>query len=229
MSEKLQLRSLVSTALSSDVRMATLEGTTNLVLPVVALKANSVIRGMNSKGYEFVPGEVLAHSVLQWNSKPVVYDHPYGGSDTANTPATWEQYRFGFIFDSRVNNAGDLQYDLWLDPGRADKIGSGAQKVIRKVNSKQLVEGSTGCYVRVEQRNGRSADGKAYEYIWREIIAADHYAFGLNGSTGACSVADGCGGPRVNSGARKINTSNRSMVYINASNRYQFKFSDLAR
>lgn len=225
-----QLRYLSSAPATAEIRTAVHDGITHIVVPVVALMGDSVIRGMNSAGPEFVPSDVLARSTVGWNGRPVLADHPYDGTQSANEPRTLEKYRFGSVFGSTYDDKR-LRFNLWLDPGRADRVGKGAQQVIADVNANRMVEGSTGCYVVVSARNGVAPSGERYEYVWTDIVAADHYAFGLNGNDGACSVEDGCGGPRVQRAVGLRSNTRRHdrprVVMVNPRGRYEFTFKQL--
>lgn len=192
------LRYLQSSPSTVEIRTAVHSGVTHLVVPAVMLVGDIVLRGINSAGPEFVPADLLAEFPSAWAGRPVVYDHPYQGQRAANEPTTLENYQFGKVFyPSFTDNR--LRAELWLNPAQADKLGEGAQTVIQKVNKRELVEGSTGCFIKLREQAGVH-NGKRYEFVWTRM-AADHYAFGLGGSKGACSVADGCGGPRVNTAA----------------------------
>lgn len=178
----------------SQLRTATLDSIEYIIVPVVALVGNTVIWAMNAEGPEFVPADELSRTPQQWNGRPVVPDHPNGGTASANDPTVLESQRFGMLFNSRFEK-GKLVCEAWLDPSKAERVGGNALSVIESCRAGKMVEVSIGAYISVEPRQG-TYNGKKYVGVWHDIIS-DHLAMGLNGSEGACSNEMGCGAPRI--------------------------------
>jgi len=197
MTEKryLRLTGLVDVA---SIRTAEFDDETHVVVPVIALVGDAVVRPMNAKGYELVPAERLAVAPKGWNGRPVVPDHPDGGTSSANEPSILESFAFGQMFNT-VFEDGKLKTEAWLSPSRAEKVGQEAVDVISRCEAGELVEVSVGAYVSAEKQPGVH-DGRRYEYVWRDIVP-DHLAMLPEGAEGACSVEMGCGGPRLNRAA----------------------------
>lgn len=180
----------------SKLRTASLEGRSHIIVPVVSFVGNSIVRPMHSEGPEFVPESVISSMAESWNGRPILPNHPGDGLSSANTPETLDREKFGVIFNSRAED-GRLKQDAWLDLTRAESVGQDAVDVIARCQAGEMVEVSIGAYIRVAEESG-VYDGKPYDYVWQEMIASDHLAMGLGGHKGACSVAMGCGAPRMN-------------------------------
>lgn len=171
------------------VRREMYHGREHLVAPVVAI-FEAVLNG------EFVPEDEIAASVQGWNGRPVVIRHPQdsgGNYISANAPQTL-QTAVGTIFNAEMGDDGRLRFETWIDLTTAAQSEEAAELVSR-LEAGVLVEGSTGYHRAIEAAAGEFR-GLAYQSISRDIMP-DHYAFLLD-ELGACSVADGCGGPRVN-------------------------------
>lgn len=182
----------------TNCTLALLEGRSHLVVPVVAMVAGSIVRGMNSKGPEYVPAEVLANFPESFNGRPIVPIHPYDGTGSANDPATQNKYRYGQVFNARTDDFdGNLKLDAWLDIERATALGGEPASVVADCQAGKLVEVSLGAWIVMANEPGELEDGREYEYVWQYITSYDHLAMGLAGLEGACSCATGCGGPRL--------------------------------
>lgn len=172
------------------------KGIDYLVVPVVALKGGIVIRPMGSLGPELVPAEVLSNGLITWNNKPVLLDHP--SSDglplSGNELTVLENTSFGFTMGARIEN-NDLKFDIWLSQSQANNVEFAADAIERMLAGAD-VETSVGALIRIEERIGVAASGKDFEYAWTSAIG-DHFAVLKADQTGACSVADGCGAPRL--------------------------------
>lgn len=185
-------------AQAANCTLALLEGRSHLVVPVVAMVAGSIVRGMNSLGPEYVPADVLANFPESFNGRPVVPIHPYDGTGSANDPSTQNKYRYGQVFNARTDEIdGNLKLDAWLDIERATALGGEPASVVADCQAGKLVEVSLGAWIVMAAEEGELDDGRKYEYIWQYITSYDHLAMGLAGLEGACSCATGCGGPRL--------------------------------
>lgn len=195
MSEALRYLRLVG-ATGPEIRSANFDGKPHIVVPVVALVGDIVIHASNAPDPELVRGAELEHSTPEWEGRPVVGDHPTidGQSVSANLPEILESKSFGRIFHPRYEN-GRLLVEAWLDPERAAKVGHDAVRVIERCQAGEPVEVSVGAYVEVVPTSG-VAGGREYKGEWARI-GADHLAMLPENATGACSMADGCGAPRI--------------------------------
>ena len=169
------------------VRHETFEGRDHLVVPCVMI-VGGVLNGA------FVPVEEMRASVEAWNGRPAPILHPKQGDEyvSANDPKVIEQNVVGQVFAARVD--GDkLKAELWIDIEKAKKLGH--ERVLADLQAGKPVEVSTGYFADDEPTDGEF-NGVAYSTIHRNL-RPDHLAL-LPGEIGACSVADGCGAPRVN-------------------------------
>ncbi len=166
------------------------EGRDHLVVPVVLMVGDIVVYPMHTEGGEFVPAEVLAEAPKQWDGRPVVPDHPEGGTASANEPKVLETQRFGVLFNSLFED-GRLKAQAWIDPVRAAEVGPDAVDVVERLQRGEVIEISVGAWVTLMHKTG-SADGRKFRHQWTNV-ASDHLAMLPRGDTGACSVDAGCG------------------------------------
>jgi len=175
-------------AMVETVKREMFDGRQHLVVPAVMAVAG-VLNGA------LLTQEALIASADSWNGRPVVVYHPEmmgQAVSVASTPKLFEQ-RIGFIFNARMD-ADRLKSDLWIDPERAERLGQSA--IIEKIERGEPEEVSTGYIADAVQAAGSFSN---VEYtMLHENIRPDHFAI-LPGQTGACSLKDGCGVPRVNS------------------------------
>lgn len=179
-----------------QVRRETFQGREHLVVPVVAL-TEGVLRPMNSSEPELALSQEFSPTAPAWNGKPVVVNHPKknGQLVSANSPDIWESSVIGQIFNADAQE-DKLKMEAWIDEAKANELGGTTAKTVQALADGQLMEVSTGLFAKTEQQSG-SHDGKKFNGIWRDILP-DHLAILEEGATGACSVEDGCGAPRMN-------------------------------
>lgn len=179
---------------TGQIRVATFQERSHLVVPVVAL-IEGVLHPANTDSPEFVPAEVIASTHRAWNGRPVVVGHPQVGNEfvSANSPEVLQE-AIGYIFNSTFSE-DRLLVEAWIDKERASKAGTEAHKLLSKIESGEMIEVSVGALVQTEQKAG-AHKGKQYTRTWRSLVS-DHLAFLKDGDTGACSNAAGCGAPRV--------------------------------
>lgn len=185
-------------AADAVIRTAEFDGVQYTVAPVVAIKPNMVWYpiGGNSKG-DFVSSEVLAASVTLWNNRPVVMGHPVvdGNNVSANTPTVLETYRFGHIFTPTFDTTVGLKLEAYFNDDMAKAVGDEAVDTLARIRAKDPVEISVGMEVLGEEIDGIfNGERYGFEYL---VIFPDHLAMLPRGTTGACSIAKGCGAPRV--------------------------------
>lgn len=199
MSEVLRRFRLVGA--TGKIRTAVYNGSEHLVVPVRAM-VEGVIWAVNSEYPELVLASELAVSPQQWNGRAAFAGHPEeeGEQVTANTPKTLEK-SFGWIFntasESEILANKALDFEVYIDPVKAEKVGREAQSVVRRLKADEAVEVSVGVFIVAEQIEGVYSDGKPYLGAWREIVS-DHIAFLGEDEVGACSIAAGCGAARYN-------------------------------
>lgn len=212
---------------AAEIRTALYEGREHLVIPCVALRADSVIEAMGSKGPEFVSGEVIARSTIEWDDRPCVGDHPKdaeGRPVSATSPEVRERESFGRIANPRFQK-GALQFEAWLDPSRAELVGNEAVRVIDRARAHEMIEVSIGAWVEVEQVEGVSASGERYVARWTDI-GPNHISLLPEGAIGACSVQSGCGAPRV---AMKPTRSNVASKQLRAADKERGTMADIEK
>lgn len=183
---------LADTSSPATLRTATLEGSDYICIPVIALIGNAIVRPLGSTALEFVPASELAQLPQQWNSRPVVLNHPGDGS--ACRPEVLEASRFGHIFNAKYED-GKLKLEAWLSREKASKVGPDAERLIELCESGGMVEVSIGAWVTISHSPG-TYNNQPYTYVWSDIVS-DHIAFLSEGSLGACSNSMGCGAPRL--------------------------------
>ena len=179
----------------AETRLARFDGEEHLVVPVVALKGDIVLRPLGSTGPEFVPAAELSAAPMTWNNRPVVDGHPKNNSGSANEIQILESQAFGIMLNTLYDDG--LKSEAWLSRVKANKLGGSALDTFNRAEAGEEIEVSIGVLVRLEQRNGTSPSGEEFEFVWHDLIS-DHLAFLPKGSTGACSIDDGCGAPRLN-------------------------------
>jgi hypothetical protein len=186
-----QYRHLHLSGATGGLRAASFQERDYLVVPVTALM-EGVIWPSNASGPEFVPASAL--SALGWDGRPVMRGHPSkdGVDVSANDPRVLESGAFGTVFNTTVKD-GRLLMEAWLDPQRAASV-SDADRIIERLRNNETVEVSIGAFVVMERRAGQHLL-QSYDVVWRDIMP-DHLAFLVEGQTGACSVAMGCGAQR---------------------------------
>lgn len=131
-----------------------------------------------------------------WDNRPVVMNHPKVNKQfvSANSPTVLESYQFGITLHTEVADE-KLKMEAWLNTSMKDK-NTDIKRVFERVEANEVIEVSVGFFTEVEEEDG-TFDGETFTGIWRNIVP-DHLAFLSEGSTGACSVEDGCGAPRIN-------------------------------
>ncbi len=168
----------------------------HLIVPMVIL-VEGVLTPAGAPFAELALAEEFAKHPQGWDGRPIVFGHPVrdGISVSANRPDVLEEEMFGQLFNTRLVGQ-KLKSEAWLNLNRVSEIGGGVQEAVDHFLAGELVEVSTGLFMVLEFVDGEH-DGKAYSGIWRDVVP-DHLAILPEGVQGACSVEDGCGGPRVN-------------------------------
>lgn len=164
------------------------DGRQFLVVPVVGLM-EGVFNG------EFVSAEELARFPQSWNGRPVLIGHPKneaGDFISANSIALLAEVA-GQIWDTDFSE-GKLKFNVWLDEATTKSIEGGGA-LLQRLSSGQIIEGSTAYFRQLLDQAG-TMDGESFAGKAVNLVP-DHFVFLLD-TEGACSIDDGCGGPRIN-------------------------------
>ena len=198
-----QITSMLSLATgeteSDKMRLETLNGVEYTVVPVVAL-VEGVLQGVNAKAPEFAAASEFGKFPKSWDGRPVVMNHPQmnGVFVSAGIPNVLEEVGMGMIFNSRVEDK-KLKCEAWLDHNRIESLGKTDDNemytTLERIRKGEMVEVSVGAWLETKAEAGVYS-GKKYASKWSNV-APDHLAFLSEGTPGACSVADGCGVPRL--------------------------------
>lgn len=170
-------------------RITHTDGRDYLIAPDIPIR-EGVLNGL------YYPANEITAYVDAWNGKPLTLGHPQANGQpiSANSPDIFSQSP-GFFFNADWRD-GRLHGEWWIDIAKAQSIGGDAIKIMERLEAGELIEESTGLFADVEPAEGEY-QGTSYSGIARNI-RPDHLAILLH-ETGACSVEDGCGAPRINS------------------------------
>jgi len=190
---------------TAEVREETLDERVYLVAPVVA-----VVTGVLNKEL-LRPQDLLEVPIDAWADLPLPIAHPEDGSGyvTARDVAIVESQVCGRFYNTRYETDGDeikLKGELWVDVEKALSLGVDGAEVVARLRAGKPLEVSTA-YTRTVIEESGSHAGQAYATIATEI-RPDHLAL-LPNEIGACSWADGCGAPRVNTNGGPMNVNLR--------------------
>jgi hypothetical protein len=192
-----QQRHLATGSTDADsIRVESFRGREYTVVPVVAL-VEGVIQGLNASEAEFASADEFARYPVTWNGRPVTLQHPTnnGVLCSANTPSILEEFQIGFMANT-IRDGNKLKTEAWLDEELVTSMGDDAIQMLERIKGgEEFVEVSTGLFTEVISARG-TFNGRSYGKAWTGVVP-DHLAF-LPDTIGACSVADGCGVPRLN-------------------------------
>ena len=202
---KKPIRTMLSVQATPDIaaiRTATLMNQEHTVIPCIAL-VEGVLWPANAPAPELALAEEFGRFPQGWNGRPVTYDHPKinGLPVSASSPDVLQDNAFGQLFNTELKG-GKLHTEIWINEGRIASLGPEAQETVERLKNpdeNSAVEVSTGLFTMSEPITGEW-EGKEYNAVWRNIVP-DHLAILPMGIKGACSVADGCGAPRLNESA----------------------------
>lgn len=178
------------------IRTETHLGVDHLVVPVVAL-VEGVLFPSNAPFNELALASEFGKQPQGWNGRPIVFDHPVrnGVQVSANSPEILESEAFGQLFNTRLDGK-KLKTEAWINLERVAELGDDVIDAVERIKNDDTVEVSTGLFISLEVVSGTFED-EEFGGIWREVVP-DHLAILPKGTVGACSVADGCGAPRLN-------------------------------
>lgn len=176
------------TLMSQLVREEQYKGRKHLVAPAVIL-----LEGVHNN--VLYPGEEIAKFAKAWDGRPVMLGHPTKDGEplSANSPEQLAERSVGTVFNSSFED-GRLRTEAWIDIDQANGTDEG-KKLLARLGNNEVIEVSTGLWTEDEDKTGVWRDEK-YGCIAHNF-RPDHLALILDG-TGACSIRDGAGMPRVN-------------------------------
>ena len=182
---------------SGAIRTETFRGREYTVVPVVAL-VEGIVQGLNALQGECASADEFAKYPVTWNGRPVTLNHPTANGTlvSANDPVILEEFQIGFLANT-YRDDDKLKTEAWLDEELITELGADDMLTSLKAGEEHT-EVSTGLFTDTIASNGKF-NGKTYAVAWSGVVP-DHLAF-LPDSIGACSVADGCGAPRLNAAA----------------------------
>ncbi len=173
----------------APVRDETRDGTTFLVVPVIMLQEQVLFCSNCHPDGELVSATEIVSSLVAWNNRPVTLSHP----TMEWTPANHQRLEVGRVFNAFWD--GKLKAEMWLDLNALRRTSEG-KAVEANFRDGKIQEVSTGYFVDRIARAGRF-QGETFAIVQMDIVP-DHLAI-LTNEVGACSVAGGCGAPRLNS------------------------------
>jgi hypothetical protein len=127
-----------------------------------------------------------------WEGKPLLINHPPVHA-VAGEQAQAAEREVGRFWNVGLAD-GKLRGELWIDVERAAEV-AGGQEAIDKITNGGPLEVSTAYWANLIPRPG-VFNGAAYSGVQTDLVP-DHLAL-LPSGIGRCSVADGCGAPRMN-------------------------------
>lgn len=174
---------------AAPVRDEHRDGTAFLAVPVAMLREQVLFCSNCHPDGEFVSAAEIVSTVEAWNNRPVTLSHP-----TAEwTPSNHQRLEVGRIFNAFWD--GKLKAEMWLDLQALRRTSEG-KAIEANFRDGKIQEISTGYFVDRIERTGKF-QGQTFAIVQMNIVP-DHLAI-LTGEVGACSVAGGCGAPRLNS------------------------------
>lgn len=165
------------------------DGKQFLVVPVVMLMEQVLFCSNCHPDGEFVSAAEIIDSLLAWDNRPVTLSHP----NAEWTPENHQRLEIGRVFNTFWD--GKLKAEMWLDL-KALKLSERGRVAEKRFRDGEVTEVSTGYFVDRITRKG-TFEGTKFAVRQTGIIP-DHLAI-LTDEVGACSVAGGCGAPRLNS------------------------------
>lgn len=187
------------------VREESLDEIDYWVFPAVMMK-EAVLNG--SHGALFYPGEEIAKTQEAWDHKPLLVEHPFTTNakgekvtSLSTNKNVLTRQKIGFIMNTSYDESDrKLKTECWADKKKVAKH----PKVHAILSTGEgMLEVSTGVYtddIPINNAEGSATaeyEGKRYEAT-AVNYRPDHLAL-LPDQKGACSIADGAGGPRLNS------------------------------
>jgi hypothetical protein len=173
-------------AAASQIRRELHDGRMHTIVPAVIVVAG-VLNGA------LLTADELAKVPEAWNGRPIPLHHPQqdGQFISANHPDVLER-AMGKVFNTRFD-VDRLRAEFWLDEQRFEAMN--LLPLLQDIQNGKTIEVSTG-YFSENLPEAGELSGKKYDKR-QTNLRPDHVAL-LPDQVGACSIADGCGAPRVN-------------------------------
>lgn len=195
---------IVSNA-NTKYRYETLKNVDYLVVPVVMLNVGVHAGTVGPLMYTANQMKAAIHS---WNLKPVVLNHPAGGS--AADPVFLEAASVGILLNTQFNN-DELTSEAWIEIDRLETLDA---DMLADIRAGKVIEVSTGLFAANSGEagtfNNESYDGEAIDH------QPDHLAL-LANAEGACSIKKGCGLQVQNAATDKTVSNDVYTLTLNAS------------
>jgi hypothetical protein len=164
-----------------------------------------------SAGCVYYPEDELSKFPAAWNHKPVVVRHPVteeGDPQSACSPNVANTTKIGTLFNT-ILDGGKLKSEAWI---YKDVCQGTFPSIWNALTNSQMQEVSTGLFFDTEEVSG-VWNNETYVMVARNI-RPDHLAI-LPDETGACSIEDGAGIPRVNKGEKKPVEKSNLLLRLN--------------
>lgn len=196
MSRQFATHSVDLAANADAVRTEQLNGREHVVAPVTAVQ-EMVLKG------EFLAFEEIERTALAWNANPATTTHPTNANGEfvpASAPDQHESHVIGRLFDFEPNaEERALEGEVWLDRERSAAVAEdlGRDDPAQLLLDGETVEVSTGYWYERQETTG-AHNGAEYTAT-QHNIQPDHLAM-LPNAEGECSIEDGCGAGRSETG-----------------------------
>jgi hypothetical protein len=184
----------VRTLMSSLVREEEVDGDSYLVVPTIL-----ITEGVHNS--ELYPAAEMAKYPEAWDGRPVVVTHPqkHGRPISANKKEVIENQQIGMLLGTQFcrwkNEDGKMvagiKSNVYISKAKAAKI---EPRILDRLDKEEMTEVSTGLFTDDKPEKG-VWNGEAYDRITTNF-RPDHLAILLD-QTGACSIKDGAGMPRI--------------------------------
>lgn len=185
------LEILTSNLAAKKHRYETLGNKQYLVAPVTLIR-EGVLNGSN--GPLLYPAEEIQKVVQEWNGMPVVVNHPQNANNqavSARNPSVLEECGIGNVYNVRYQSISkSLVGEVWIDKTKSNLINT---SIVSNIEQGNPVDVSTGLATRQQPNTDTTNTFNNTPYTATATdYKPDHLAV-LPSSSGACSVADGCG------------------------------------
>jgi hypothetical protein len=205
----------IKTNLSKLIRAEEKGGVDYLVSPVIL-----ITEGVHNN--ILYPASELKKFPDAWSGRPLPLHHPMSGDKpvSANSPDVIEEQVVGQLFNVRYEDANDrhparLIGEAWIDTAKLNKLADSgyepARILLQELDDEKTIEVSTGLFTE-DEMNGGKYNGEEYVAIARNY-RPDHLSL-LPAGIGACSAADGCGMPRINTALKVKETISKLLTRI---------------
>lgn len=175
----------IAASIGGQSRRVTENGVEYVVAPIVAVK-EGVLNG------ELIYADAIGRLLDEWEDTPMTIDHPPKEfQESLSATHAWvRQNEVGRMRNVQIGQSR-LKGEVWLPAGQSSEA---VQKLIQRIERGETIEVSVGFLSVYVQQSGTLGTKKFREIA--QDMAPNHVAL-LPNDVGACSIADGCGTPRV--------------------------------